>query len=148
MWIAATAAWVCWWQTESECMCEWLRPTRLFAMNCLKGCCPLNAEYECILAEFVKCVRVLVRTRVHVCTVCFFKLALYKLWVRCWRREKAQWTGPQSTGDFLEAFRKTDLSRYCCLLSPSLTPLFMQRSLFWFLAVLIEADKPIHGNAQ
>ena len=45
-------------------------------MNCLKGCCPPNAEYVCILAEFVKCLRVSVHARVRVCTVCFLGLHL------------------------------------------------------------------------
>lgn len=52
---------------------KWLRPTRLFAMNCLKGCWPFNAEYLCVLAEFAKCVHVLVHICLLVCvhTVCF-----------------------------------------------------------------------------
>lgn len=36
-------------------------------MNCLKGHCPFNAEYVCVLAEFVKCVQVLVRICLYVC---------------------------------------------------------------------------------
>lgn len=55
------------------------------------------------------------------CMVCR-KLALQVL-VRCWRRAKAHWTGLWWTGDFLEAFIKTDLSRYYWLILPSLTPL-------------------------
>jgi len=44
----------------TEWMCEWLRPTRLFAMNCLKAFCPLNAEHVWVLVDFVKCVNVVV----------------------------------------------------------------------------------------
>lgn len=116
MWICCCCccgqAWVCQWRTKQECMCEWLRPTRLFAMNCLKGRCPLSAaEYVRIVAEFVECI--------CVCTVCF-KLALDKLWVRCWRQEKRH---AELVCRELETFIKTDHSRYYCLISPSLTPL-------------------------
>lgn len=118
--------WACVSVLVTDCMSVYVRMTKTYKTFCselFKRLLPFE-RWVCVCFGWVcqVCTSVGVHLSIFVGTVCF-KLALDRLWVRCWRWEKADWTGLQSTSDFLEAFTKTDLSRYYCLISPSLTPL-------------------------
>lgn len=84
-------------------------------MNCLKGLCPLNTEYVCILADFVMCV----------CSVSSHSTG-FESDVGGGKRH----TELVCSEDFLEAFIKRELSRLLLShLAFSLTP-FLSTALF------------------
>ncbi len=84
---------------------------------------------------------------VCVCTVCF-KLALDKLLSQMLEAGKGTLNWSAVNWRLSRGFHK-DRSQQVLLSYLALShSSFMQLSLFWFLAALIESDKPIHGSAQ
>lgn len=119
------------WAYMSVYVTNWVRvyvrmtkTNKTFCNELFKRLLPFE-RWVCVCFGWVcqMCARVGAHLSVCVCVQYVLSLHLTSFWVRCWRRETAHWTGLQRTGDFLEAFIKTDLSRYYCLISPSLTPL-------------------------